>query len=86
MPPDRPTLDLDPASTPLHELVPVGRWLGMKSESAIYDAANRGQIPTITLGRRKMVPTAELRRMVGLDHADDEEQGPTLSVIAGGGR
>lgn len=78
------SLDLDPTSTPLQELVPAGRWLGMKSESAIYEAANRGEIPFILLGRRKMVPTAELRRMVGLDApADDEDDAPALRLVEG---
>lgn len=35
--------------------------------SAAYNAAERGDIPTIRIGRRLVVPTAALRRMLGLD-------------------
>lgn len=38
------------------------------SRSGAYAAAARGEIPTIRLGaRRVVVPTAALRRMLGLD-------------------
>ena len=32
-----------------------------------YEAAKRGDLPTIRIGRRYLVPTAPLRRMLGLD-------------------
>ena len=38
--------------------------LGISRGSA-YQAAKRGQIPTIQVGRRLLVPVAPLRRMVG---------------------
>jgi hypothetical protein len=38
------------------------------SRSATYDGAARGEIPTIRIGRRLLVPTAALRRMLQLDH------------------
>jgi len=44
----------------------VGNLLGL-SRSTTYEAARRGEIPTIRFGRRIIVPTAALRRMVGLD-------------------
>ncbi len=40
--------------------------LGLSKASA-YDAAKRGEIPTIRIGRRLLVPTAALRRMLQLD-------------------
>jgi hypothetical protein len=39
--------------------------------SATYDAAKRGDIPTIRLGRRVVVPTARLRALLGLDGGPD---------------
>jgi hypothetical protein len=37
--------------------------LGLSKASA-YDAAKRGDIPTIRIGRRLLVPTAALRRLL----------------------
>lgn len=37
------------------------------SRSATYDAAARGDIPTVRIGRAIRVPTAALRRMLALD-------------------
>ena len=36
------------------------------SRSAAYRAAASGQLPTITFGRRMLVPTSRLREMLGL--------------------
>jgi excisionase family DNA binding protein len=36
------------------------------SRSAAYRAAASGQLPTITLGRRVLVPTSRLLEMLGL--------------------
>lgn len=46
----------------------AGHMLGL-GRSATYDAAERGEIPVLRFGRRLVVPTAALRRMVGLDQA-----------------
>jgi len=54
---EQPTVSLWPTA---------GRAVGLR-RSATYDAAERGQIPTIRLGRRIVVPTAALRRMLQLD-------------------
>jgi hypothetical protein len=35
--------------------------------SAVYEAARRGDIPVITFGRRKVVATAALRKLLGID-------------------
>ncbi len=56
-PEERPTLPLWPDTA---KLLDLGR-------SAVYQAAERGEIPTIRFGRRIVVPTAALRRMLGLD-------------------
>lgn len=44
----------------------TGQALGLSRASA-YDAAARGEIPTIRIGRRILVPTAALRRMLAMD-------------------
>jgi hypothetical protein len=46
--------------------VPIaGRIVGGLSRNAAYNAAARGDMPTIKLGRRIVVPVAALRRMLG---------------------
>ena len=54
---DQPTMTIWPET---------GQAIGL-SRSAIYDAAKRGDIPTIVIGRRILVPTAALRRLLKLD-------------------
>ena len=44
----------------------VGQLLGL-GRAATYDAARRVDIPTIRFGRRIVVPTAALRRLLGVD-------------------
>lgn len=62
----------DPESQPTVPLWPdAGHAIGL-GRGATYAAAARGDIPTIpTGGRKKRVPTAVLRRMLGLDRTDD---------------
>lgn len=43
----------------------AGKILADLSKNGSYDAAKRGDIPTIRLGRRLVVPVAPLRRMLG---------------------
>lgn len=56
-PQEQPTLPLWPT---VGNILTLGR-------SATYEAADRGDIPVIRFGRRIVVPTAALRRMLGLD-------------------
>lgn len=44
----------------------AGRILGI-SRSAAYRAAKRGEIPTLRIGRRLVVPAAIFFRMLGID-------------------
>ncbi len=53
----RPTLTVEQA----------GRYMGLARQSA-YDAAARGDLPTLRVGRRLLVPTAALRRLLELDN------------------
>ena len=57
-PSERATVSLDE----IHQ----NQWLDL-SRGALYEAARRGDIPTIRIARRIMVPTAALRRMLALD-------------------
>ena len=55
----------DPRVTPTLPVPTAGKYVGLGRESS-YNAAKRGDIPTIRIGRRLVVPTAELLRMLGL--------------------
>lgn len=44
--------------------------LGLSSWAG-YQAAQRGEIPTLTIGRRKVVPVPALLRMLDGEHADE---------------
>jgi hypothetical protein len=44
----------------------AGRILGL-SRNKSYEAAARGEIPTLRFGKRLVVPTMPLRRMLGLE-------------------
>lgn len=57
---DRPTVPIWPDA---------GKALGI-GRSQAYAAAESGEIPTIRIGRRILVPTAALRRMLQLDEVD----------------
>ena len=43
----------------------AGKALGI-SRNAAYQAARRGELPTLRFGKRLVVPTAALRQMLGL--------------------
>lgn len=51
---ERSTLSIEEAAT----VVGIGR-------SAAYAAAHSGDLPTVRIGRRMLVPTARLRAMLG---------------------
>ncbi|WP_371517719.1 helix-turn-helix domain-containing protein [Kitasatospora sp. NBC_01300] len=56
----------DPQVQPTMTVPEAGRLLGLE-RAASYNAARRGDIPTITVGRRLLVPTAKMRVLLGLD-------------------
>jgi hypothetical protein len=56
-------------SRPTNPLPDVGRIAFGLSRNASYEAAKRGDIPVIVIGRLKRVPTAWLRQQLGLDSA-----------------
>jgi DNA binding domain, excisionase family len=53
---DKPTMTVEEA----------GECLGL-GKTASYDAIHRGDIPHLRIGRRIVVPTAQLRRLLGMD-------------------
>jgi excisionase family DNA binding protein len=55
-PEDQPTMSVEDA----------GRLCGL-GRSAAYEAARRGELPTIHFGRRVVVPTAALRKLLAID-------------------
>lgn len=55
----------DPRETPTLSVEQAGRLLGL-SRSGSYASVQRGEIPILRLGRKFRVPTAELRKMLGL--------------------
>ncbi len=61
----------DPNVVPVLEVQVAGRFLGLGRSSA-YEAVRAGDIPSIKIGRRVVVPTAALRRMLCLDVPNDD--------------
>ena len=58
-----PEPDDSPATVTISE---AARTIGI-SRSAGYRAAHKGEIPTIRIGGRLLVPVAKLRSLLGLD-------------------
>lgn len=59
----------DPETTPTVPAWPdAGQALGL-GRSATYAAIRRGEIPSISVGRRVLIPTARLRELLGLADA-----------------
>jgi excisionase family DNA binding protein len=61
----------------------AGKLLGISRRSA-YRAVADGHIPTIRLGRRILVPTARLHRMLGLTADGNRPDGDTGQLGNGG--
>ncbi|MFF4779439.1 helix-turn-helix domain-containing protein [Microtetraspora fusca] len=56
----------DPEVQPILTVPEMGQILGLRSRAAAYKAVHSGDIPFIRVGKRLMIPTAELRKMLGL--------------------
>ena len=64
-------IDLDPRTRPVMTVTDAASVLCISRASA-YEAVKAGEIPSIRLGRRIVIPTAALLRMLGFDeHAPD---------------
>ena len=59
-------IDLDPRIQPVMTVTDAARILHISRGSA-YEAVKAGEIPSIRLGRRIVVPTAALVRMLQLE-------------------
>lgn len=61
----------DPTALPHLATIDECRAAGLLrgGRSALYEAARRGEIPTVAIGRRLYVPTARLLAMLGLSDA-----------------
>jgi excisionase family DNA binding protein len=60
--------NLDPIATPTMTVEEVADVLGT-GRTATYDAVRRGEIPSIKVGRKLVIPTAAIRRLLELDGA-----------------
>jgi hypothetical protein len=70
----------DPAEEPTVSVGEAGVWMGLK-RSAAYEAARRGDIPTLRFNRTLRVPTARLRVLLGIDPEPSEADSPAGSVV-----
>jgi len=59
----------DPATRPTLTVTEAGSLLGI-GRNAAYDGVRSGEIPSIRVGRRFLVPTAALRRLLGFDQTE----------------
>jgi excisionase family DNA binding protein len=50
------------------------------SRGLAYEAARRGELPTIRLGRRLLVPTARLLELVGAENGHTPERKESTDV------
>ena len=57
-------MTLDPSQTPTVTVPEAAEVLGI-SRGVAYEAARTGELPTLRLGRRLVVPTARLLEMLG---------------------
>ena len=60
-----PTVDVDWQTRPTVPVDVAAELLGISRASA-FRAVHRGQLPSIRLGRRIVIPTAALRALLGL--------------------
>lgn len=58
----------DPLAGPTTTVQVAGKLLGLARNQA-YEAVRRGEIPSLRFGGRIVVPTAPLKRMLGLEPA-----------------
>jgi hypothetical protein len=75
-------MDVDELRTRLTCTVPeAGRALGIGRDSA-YRAAAAGELPTLTLGRRLVVPVPKLLELLGLPQAFSDGAAATTAPNA----
>ncbi len=76
----------DPSVVPTVSVETAAPWFGL-GRSAAYDAARRGEIPTLRFGRSVRVPVARARVLLGLDPEPvaDEATAPVVPFRAQSG-
>jgi excisionase family DNA binding protein len=60
--------NLDPAENPTMTVEELAEILGT-GRTATYDAVRQGGLPVIKVGRKLLIPTAAVRRLLELDPA-----------------
>lgn len=73
---EHPKAKADTALGPLNELVievSVAAGILGIGRNAAYEAVRRGEIPSVRIGGRIVVPTAPLRKMLGIEPATDTD-------------
>jgi excisionase family DNA binding protein len=68
----------DQADRLVYSVPEAGRLLGL-SRNAAYEAAKRGDIPTLRIGRLLRVPKIPFHRMVGISLANDHGENGEMS-------
>lgn len=82
------SLKKPPSLRLVYSIVEAGQLLGL-SCNASYEAAKRGDIPTIRIGRRVLVPKAPFHRMIeavpGSTSASDKSQCSDVEIATAAG-
>jgi hypothetical protein len=71
----------NPREEPTVPVERAGQILGL-GRSASYEAAARGEIPTLRFGRRLVVPSARLIAMLGFDDPKHDDGAPKSANAA----
>lgn len=70
----------NPLERPWLPVPEAGHLLAGLGRSASYEAAARGDLPTLSIGRKRVVPTMAILRLLGLEvplpQGQDDEGGP----------
>ena len=69
----------DAMNSPTTTVPIAGKLLGLSRNKA-YEAASRGDIPTLRFGKRFVVLTMPIRRMIGLESGSPTKQ-PTKKTL-----
>jgi excisionase family DNA binding protein len=73
------SIDLDGLPTVL-TVEHAGRLLGL-SRTASYDAVRRNELPVLRFGRRLVVPTNAILRMLALERDEGAPEGASVSQL-----
>jgi excisionase family DNA binding protein len=64
---------IGPLTWPTMSVKETARLLGISPEAG-YDAVRRGDLPSLRIGRKILIPTAKLAAMLGIDHGGGADQ------------